>query len=262
MTTPIVELSGLHKTFGSHHILRGVDLAVYPKETMVIIGRSGTGKSVTLRHIVGLVSPDEGMVRVFGKDMARIWKKQRARISLRMGFLFQSGALLNWMSIEENVALPLVAHRRSLPREEVEARVIEKLRLVGMESARAKLPGEISGGMKKRAALARATILDPEIVLYDEPTSGLDPVIANTINDLIIRTAEVLETTQIVVTHDMESAYRIADRIAMLYEGRVIALGTPDEIREWDDDIVQQFIHGKTEGPLAVDSFAGSDNGT
>ena len=260
-SAPNVELRGVHKSFGPHHILRGIDLEVAPRETMVIIGRSGTGKSVLLRHIVGLMQPDAGQVRVFGECLSGRSRKEISALGLRMGFLFQSGALLNWMTIEENVALPLTVHRRKLSAAEVEQRVVEKLSLVGMESARKKLPGEISGGMKKRAALARATILDPEIVLYDEPTSGLDPVISNNINDLINRTAEVLGTTQIVVTHDMESAYQIADRIAMLYEGRVIALETPDGIRNSDNEIVQQFIHGRTEGPLTVDTLPEDDEG-
>ena len=251
---PILEMIGVKKSFGDFHILRGVDLAIDPRETFVIIGCSGTGKSVSLRHIVGLETPDEGVIRVFGKDLQKLKKSELADLRLRLGFLFQSGALLNWMSLEENVALPLIEHRKGISADEVEVRVLEKLRLVGLESARKKLPSEISGGMKKRAALARATVLDPAIVLYDEPTSGLDPVIASTINELINRTREVLGTTQVVVTHDMESAYSIADRIAMLYQGTIITVGTPDEIRESSDEIVQQFIQGQTSGPLSIDS--------
>lgn len=254
MSDAVVELVGVERAFEGHPVLRGVDLEIVPRETLVIIGRSGTGKSVLLRHITALEKADAGAVRVFGEDVGLVGKRRLRAIRQRLGLLFQSGALLNWMTIEENVALPLTHHRPNLSREEVEARVVDKLRLVGMESARAKMPGEISGGMKKRAALARATILDPDLVLYDEPTSGLDPVIASTINELIRRTNEALGTTQVVVTHDMESAYSIADRIAMLYEGRIIALGTPTEIREWSDPIVQQFIRGATDGPLAIDS--------
>ncbi|MBN1441402.1 MAG: ABC transporter ATP-binding protein [Planctomycetes bacterium] len=249
-----VELTGVHKSFGPHAVLRGVDLAVRRRETLVIIGRSGTGKSVALRHVVGLERPNRGEVRVFGHDIQKASRRQIHEIRSRTGFLFQSGALLNWMTIEENVALPLLEHNRRMPPDEVEDRVLAKLKLVGMESARRKLPAQISGGMKKRAALARATVLDPDLVLYDEPTSGLDPVIASTINELINRTREALGTTQIVVTHDMESAYSIADRIAMLCEGRIICLGTPQEIRSSDNPIVQQFIQGKTSGPLALES--------
>jgi phospholipid/cholesterol/gamma-HCH transport system ATP-binding protein len=246
----VVELQGVKKTYGTQKVLRGVDLKVYRRETLVIIGRSGTGKSVSIRHIIGLEQPDEGRVVVFGKDLAGMRRSERDAMRLKMGYLFQSGALLNWMTIAENVELPLVEHRRKMPAAERRARVIEKLRLVEMEDARDKFPAEISGGMKKRAALARAVILDPAIILYDEPTSGLDPVIASTINDLIVQTGKTLETTQVVVTHDMESAYKIGHRIAMLYEGKIIAEGTPGEIQKTENPIVRQFIHGETRGPI------------
>jgi phospholipid/cholesterol/gamma-HCH transport system ATP-binding protein len=247
---PLVELKQVRKLFGDQRVLDGVDLRVLPKETLVIIGKSGTGKSITLRHMVGLEQPDEGTVLVFGEDISRLDKRGLDRIRLRMGYLFQSGALLNWLTVEENVELPLLEHRRDLHRKARREKVHEKLELVQMQDARGKYPSEISGGMKKRAALARAVVLEPEIVLYDEPTSGLDPVIANAINDLILRTGETLETTQVVVTHDMESAYRIADRIAMLYRGRIVATGTPDEIRDSRDPIVHQFITGDSRGPM------------
>lgn len=247
----VVELRGVVKSFAGPRILDGLDLKAIAEETLVIMGKSGSGKSVTLKHIVGLETPDAGEVHVFGKDLSRLGRAELAAMRLRLGYLFQSGALLNWMTIEENVELPLREHRRSLSAEERREKVIEKLRLVEMESARSKYPAEVSGGMKKRAALARAIVLEPDIILYDEPTSGLDPVIANTINDLIIHTQETLRTTQIVVTHDMESAYRIADRIAMLYEGKIIATGAVEEIRSSKDPIVQQFITGSTEGPLS-----------
>ena len=180
-------------------------------------------------------------------------RRARKKLSLRLGYLFQSGALLNWMTVAQNVALPLLEHRRDVSPKERRERVYEKLRLVHMEDAGDKYPSEISGGMKKRAALARATVLDPEIILYDEPTSGLDPVIANTINELIIHTQEVLKGTQVVVTHDMESAYKVGDRIAMLYKGKIITVGTPDEIRASENPIVQQFITGSTTGPMSQD---------
>ena len=250
----IAELRGVHKAFGEQKILRGLNLRVQPGETIVVIGRSGTGKSVTIKHIVGLIRPDDGDIFVFGKNLWSLSPKERKSMRLRIGYLFQSGALLNWMTLGENIALPLLEHRRHLQDEERHAIVLEKLRLVNMESAWKKLPSEISGGMKKRAALARAIVLDPEIVLYDEPTSGLDPVISNTINELILETQSATGATQIVVTHDMESAYRIADRIAMLYDGKLIAIGTSEEIRSSTDPIVQQFIHGRTTGPLDKDA--------
>ena len=252
--TTVVELREVSKAFGDQKVLDGLSLDVLARETLVIIGRSGTGKSVTIRHMVGLERPDSGQVLVFGKDLAALRKAEMARLRLTMGYLFQSGALLNWMTGEENGELPLLEHRRELSRKERQARVLEKLDLVEMRDARHKYPSEISGGMKKRAALARAIVLAPEIVLYDEPTSGLDPVIASTINELILSTAERLGTTQVVVTHDMESAYRVADRIAMLYGGKIIAVGSPDEIRRSEDPIVKQFVTGNTKGPLTENS--------
>ncbi len=252
--TPIIALDGVFKSFGESHVLCGVDLEIKPRETMVIIGRSGTGKSVTIRHIVGLLAPDAGSVRVLGRNHTEISEKERKRLSLRIGYLFQSGALLNWMTVAENVELPLLEHRRGMSVRERRELVLEKLQLVEMDGASEKYPSEISGGMRKRAALARTIVLDPEIILYDEPTSGLDPVIANTINELIINTREVLRATQVVVTHDMESAYMVADRIAMLYQGRIIALGTPDEIRNSVNPVVQQFITGSTKGPITTDA--------
>lgn len=253
MTVPeerVIELRGVRKSFNGQEVLRGIDLEVIARETLVIIGRSGSGKSVSIRQMVGLDTPDAGTVRVFGQDLAKLNTRDLLRLRLRIGYLFQSGALLNWMTVGENVELPLLEHRRRMKEKERRDKVTEKLALVEMQDAAEKYPAEISGGMKKRAALARAVILEPEIVFYDEPTSGLDPVIANTINDLIVETGRKLGTTQVVVTHDMESAYRIGDRIAMLYEGKIIAVGTPDEIRSSDDPIVQQFIAGETTGPI------------
>jgi len=246
----VIELRGVRKSFNGQEVLRGIDLEVIARETLVIIGRSGSGKSVSIRQMVGLDTPDAGTVRVFGQDLAKLNTRDLLRLRLRIGYLFQSGALLNWMTVGENVELPLLEHRRRMKEKERRDKVTEKLALVEMQDAAEKYPAEISGGMKKRAALARAVILEPEIVFYDEPTSGLDPVIANTINDLIVETGRKLGTTQVVVTHDMESAYRIGDRIAMLYEGKIIAVGTPDEIRSSDDPIVQQFIAGETTGPI------------
>jgi len=250
IASPIIRLVGLHKRFGEHVVLDGVDLEVRPRETLVIIGRSGTGKSVTLRHIMGILDPDAGEVHVFGKKLSTLTPRETKKIRLRIGYLFQSGALINWLTIGENVALPLLEHSPGLSPKEVEERVTEKLRLVEMQDAVDRYPPEISGGMKKRGGLARAVILDPEIILYDEPTSGLDPVLASAINELVIHTREVLGVTQLIVTHDMESAYRIADRIAMLYEGKIIALGSPEEIRAHPDLVVRQFITGSSTGPI------------
>jgi phospholipid/cholesterol/gamma-HCH transport system ATP-binding protein len=247
---PVVKLVGVYKSFGNFKVLDGVDLEIFPRETLVIIGQSGTGKSVTLRHIIGLLEPDGGKVEVFGRDLSTLNSKEIKELRRRIGYLFQSGALINWMTIEDNVALPLQERDPKLPATEVHKRVLEKLRLVNMENALHKFPSDISGGMKKRGGLARAIILEPEIILYDEPTSGLDPVIAATVDELVNHTRNTLGVTQVVVTHDMESAYRIADRIAMLYQGKIIAIGTPDEIRSHPDPLVQQFITGSSKGPI------------
>ncbi len=246
----IIELTGVHRSFNGSPVLRGVDLSVREGETLVIIGRSGTGKSVALKHIMGLMLPDRGTVAIFGKDLATLPQRQLLAMRLRIGYLFQGGALLNWLTIAENVALPLREHRPELSDLEIQTIVAKKLEVVEMLPARGKLPSEVSGGMKKRAGLARAIVLDPAIILYDEPTSGLDPVMAASINKLVCHTREVTGATQVVVTHDMESAYTIADRIAMLYRGRIIAVGTPRAIKKTDDPVVRQFISGDPEGPI------------
>lgn len=245
-----IQIRGLHKSFRDQDVLAGLDLEVRSQETLVIIGRSGIGKSVTIRHIVGLERPDSGSVRVLGTQVDRLSDRMLKDLRLRMGYLFQAGALINWMTIEENVGLPLLEHRRHMKGKALRDKVREKLELVSMHEAAHKYPGEVSGGMRKRAALARAIVLEPEIILYDEPTSGLDPVIANTINELILRTTRELKTTQVVVTHDMESAFRVADRMIMLYEGRIVAEGTPDEVRRSRDPILRQFVDGDQHGPI------------
>ena len=249
----IIELHGIRKAFGSNEVLRGVDISVRRGETMVILGGSGTGKSVTLRHIVGLLDPDQGDVTINGERMTRARNKTRARLRSQMGVLFQSGALINWLTVFENVALPLRELRLASERE-IEQIVLEKLRWLGLLGARDLLPGSISGGMKKRVGLARALTTNPQILRYDEPTSGLDPVMSQVINELVRRMQRELEVTQIVVTHDMNSAYYIADRITFLYKGRVLFVGTPDEIRRTENEIVQQFIHGRSEGPITVEA--------
>ncbi len=245
-----IELEDVYKTLGQLKVLQGVSFQVRHGETFVMMGLSGTGKSVTLRHIVGLMQPDQGCVKVFGEDLSQLDEKTLKQIRLKIGYLFQSGALINWMTIRENIALPLYEHRPQLKEKEVQERVMEKLRLVNMTQAAEKYPSEISGGMKKRAALARSIILDPEIILYDEPTSGLDPIMGATIDDLVNDTRDALGVSQIVVTHDIGSAYRIADRIGLLFEGEIIALGTPDDIRNHSDPIVKQFVNGESEGPI------------
>jgi phospholipid/cholesterol/gamma-HCH transport system ATP-binding protein len=246
----MIELAGVHKKLGGRRILQGVDLTVEQGETMVIIGRSGSGKSVTLKHMIGLMVPDSGTVRVDGTEWAHLDKQGVFDLRRKFGVLFQSGALLNWMTVFDNVALPLREHT-DLPDEKIEEAVCQKLSLVDLQEHGGKTPADISGGMKKRAGLARAIVMDPEILLYDEPTSGLDPVLSSTINELINSVKKELGVTSVVVTHDMSSAYAIADRIAMLYEGEVIQVGTPDEIRDSDNEIVHQFVEGLTDGPIS-----------
>lgn len=244
-----LELCGLRKSLGGRTILDGVSLEVRRGETLCIIGGSGAGKSVTLKHIVGLMAPDDGYVKVDGVDVTHARNGELEAARRKIGYCFQGSALLNSMTVFENVALPLREHERP-PEAEIRRRVGETLDLVGMADAGAKFPSEISGGMKKRVGLARAIIRKPAILLYDEPTAGLDPVMASTINDLILDMQKKLGVTSILVTHDMSSAFRVANRIAMLLKGRILKVGTPEEFRKSDDPIVKQFIFGESEGPL------------
>lgn len=248
----VVRLVGVEKALGGHPVLRGVSFAVDRGQTYCIIGRSGTGKSVTLKHIVGLLDADRGEVRVFGHSMAHASAKQIASARKQMGYLFQSGALINWLSVGENVALPLREHER-LAEAEIRRRVVEKLGLVGLDGVGKKMPETLSGGMKKRVGLARALIRDPELILYDEPTSGLDPVMASQINELILDMQAKLGVTSVVVTHDMQSAYRVSNRIGMLHEGRIIEEGTPDQIQGTANPVVRQFIEGNVTGPITAE---------
>ena len=244
-----IEIEGVWKRLGATQLLRGVDLTVAEGESVVIIGRSGTGKSVLLKHVVGLIDPDRGAVRVDGRDVPALSVKELLDLRKRMGMLFQGGALFDSLTVGENVGLPLREHTR-IAETQVDLVVHEKLHLVGLEGVETMRPSSLSGGMKKRAALARALALNPKIMLYDEPTTGLDPITADLINRLIRRLQERLGITSIAVTHDMRSAYHIGDRIAMLHEGRIHAIGTPAEIQASADPAVRQFIEGSAEGPL------------
>ena len=245
----MITLQDVHKQLAGEAVLNGVDLEIERGETMVIIGRSGSGKSVTIRHMVALLQPDRGSITIDGVDVAALDETGIFELRRKFGVLFQSGALINWLSVYDNVALPLREHT-DLNDDEIDEKVHERLRLLDLDEHVDKMPADISGGMKKRAGLARAIVLDPEIVLYDEPTSGLDPVMASRITRLIIDVKEKLGVTSVVVTHDMDSAYKIADRIAMLYEGKIVQVGTPDEIRNSTDPVVRQFVEGRIEGPM------------
>ncbi len=244
-----VELKAVWKKLGGRNVLRGMNLRVPRGQTTCIIGGSGTGKSVSLKHMVGLMQPDRGEVLIDGVDIGRFSERQLTPIRRKLGVLFQSGALINWINVFDNVALPLVELSK-IKKKDIEQRVMDKLNMLGLGHASQLMPSEISGGMKKRVALARAIIWDPELILYDEPTSGLDPVIAATINRMIVDMHEKLGVTQVVVTHDMESAYTVGHTICMLYQGRVLQVGTPDEIRATENPYVRQFIEGNAEGPI------------
>lgn len=244
-----IELVDVTRSLSGRMVLDHVNLTVHKGETLSVIGGSGAGKSVTLKHIVGLMKPDSGSIRVLGTEVLHSDPKALEAVRRRIGFCFQGSALLNSLSVFENVALPLREHER-LDEAEIRRRVEEKLGLVGLGDAAQKLPAEISGGMKKRVGFARAIIRDPEILLYDEPTAGLDPVMGTAINDLILSLQQKLGVSSVLVTHDMSSAFRVSNRIAMLVKGRIAKLGTPAEFKASDDPMIRQFIYGESEGPL------------
>ncbi len=248
----MIELKSLYKKFGSKEVLKDLNLTIKDGETIVIIGRSGIGKSVLLKHVVGIMEPDQGKILIDGVDVFSLSSREQVVYRLNTGMLFQGAALFDSLSVKENVGFSLYEHT-SLGAREIEAKVREKLEMVGLEGIEDLMPSELSGGMKKRVGLARAICNDPKIILYDEPTTGLDPINADAINDLILRMQEKLKVTSIVVTHDMTSAYKVANRIAMLYNGKIIAMGTPDEIKNTKDPILKQFITGSAEGPLTND---------
>ncbi len=218
---------------------------------MVVIGGSGTGKSVLIKHIIGLLRPDAGRVRVDDEVVADLKRPELGKLRRRMGMLFQYAALFDSMNVADNVSFALRQHTK-MSEPEIADRVEEVLSMVGLAGAQKMWPAELSGGMKKRAGLARAIALGPEIMLYDEPTTGLDPILADQINDLIIDLQERLHVTSVSITHDMISAYKIGDRIAMLYEGRIEQVGTPEEIQNSDNPVIEQFIHGRAEGPITT----------
>ena len=245
----MIKIEELHKSFGDHKVFHGVSLEIQKGETMVIIGRSGCGKSVLLKHIIGLLRPDQGRIFIDAEDITSYSNQRLYQLRQRFGMLFQASALFDSLTVEENVGLGLREHRL-LPEDQIRDKVEEKLRLVGLSGVENLMPSALSGGMKKRVGLARAIAMDPEFVLYDEPTTGLDPIMADAINDLIINLRNKLSITSIAVTHDIVSASKIADRIAMLYQGKIVAVGTPEDIRDSDNPVVQQFITCSAEGPI------------
>lgn len=254
MANAMIQSKALVKEFSGRAILNGMDLTVERGETLVIIGRSGCGKSVFLKHVIGLLKADSGQMLIDGVDISELSGKSMDALRHRFGMLFQGAALFDSMSVGENVGFNLIEHTKMTPRE-IASRVAESLELVGLRGIEAMRPSEISGGMKKRVALARAICMKPEILLYDEPTTGLDPVTASAINELIIGMHDKLKVTSIVVTHDMISVYKVATRIAMMYNGRIEETGTVAQMQHTSNAIVQQFITGSAKGPMTQTNF-------
>jgi phospholipid/cholesterol/gamma-HCH transport system ATP-binding protein len=242
----VIQLIDVHKSFGEKRVLTGFSLDVREGETMVVIGASGSGKSVAIKHIVGLLRPDKGTVFVDGQEVPALPRRELYRLRRRIGYVFQFAALFDSLTIGENVAMGL-RKQEHLSEEEVQYRVAEALELVDLPNLQDRYPAELSGGMRKRVGLARAIALKPKYLLYDEPTTGLDPVTSAVIDNLMIRMRDKLGVTSVVITHDMRSAYRVGTRIAMLYEGKVRQVGTVDEIRNTQDPVVRQFIEGRAD---------------
>jgi phospholipid/cholesterol/gamma-HCH transport system ATP-binding protein len=242
----VIRVHGLHKRFGSQPVLRGIDLDIATGEVMVVIGRSGGGKSVLLKHLIGLLRPDSGTVAVDGIEITRLRGSELDRVRERYGVVFQGGALFDSMSVAENVAFPLREKSRLKPAE-IRSRVEEKLEQVGLSDMGHKNPAEISGGMRKRVAIARALVTEPEIVFFDEPTTGLDPILVNTIHHLIVELHRKFRFTAVMVSHEIPEIFEIADRVAMLHEGVIVEVGPPEAVRASANPIVQQFIRGDIE---------------
>jgi phospholipid/cholesterol/gamma-HCH transport system ATP-binding protein len=241
----VIEFQDVHKAFGDTPVLQGLSLKIQDAETVVIIGYSGTGKSVALKHIVGLLQPDAGDVIVDGQAVSTLNRDGLTALREGIGYVFQFAALFDSLTVAENLALGL--RRRRVSPEEIEDRVREALALVDLSGTEGRMPAELSGGMRKRVGIARAIALRPRYILYDEPTTGLDPVTSAVIDRLMVRTREHLGVTGVVVTHDMRSAYTVGDRIAMLYDGRIRQVGTVTEIQKTEDSVVRQFIEGRPE---------------
>lgn len=251
MKESIIKIRKLCKRFGNQEVLKELDLDIPKGMITVIIGRSGGGKSVLLKHIIGLLKPDSGEIYIDGIDIAKESDDKLNEVRKRFGMLFQEGALFDSMTIEENVAFPLTEHTK-LSHKEIEERTKEVLAMVGLTGAEKKYPSEISGGMRKRAGLARAIIAKPDIILFDEPTSGLDPIMSAHIDNLIVEIQKRLNVTCIIISHDIQSTFRIAHKIAMLYDGKIIAEGTPEEMKTLDNPFLKQFIEGSSKGPIQV----------
>ena len=240
----LIELRDVSKRFGRLVVLNGVSLSIEEGQSLVVIGASGSGKSVMLKHIVGLLTPDDGEVWYDGQRVDELSDRQLDKVREQFGFLFQMGALFDSLTVEDNVAFPVVEHTKKST-DEIRKLVAEKLRMVGLDGTQKKMPAELSGGQRKRVALARAIALNPRVILYDEPTTGLDPIRSDVINELILKLKRELNVTSIVVTHDMNSAFKVADRIVMLHEGKLIIDGPPQTIQKSDVPVVRRFVTGE-----------------
>jgi phospholipid/cholesterol/gamma-HCH transport system ATP-binding protein len=253
MVEPHIALSNVRKSFGPKHVLNGIDLQVQKAHSMVVIGGSGTGKSVMLKCILGLLTPDSGSIRIGGQEVVGLRGAERDRQLGRFGMLFQGAALFDSLPVWENVAFGLIQGRK-VPRKEAKDIAIDKMKQVGLSADVGELfPAELSGGMQKRVGLARAIAADPEIIFFDEPTTGLDPIMADVINNLIVDCVKRLGATTISITHDMASARKIADDIAMIYKGQIIWQGSAEEIDNSGNAHVDQFVHGRAEGPIQME---------
>lgn len=250
---PKLELKGVTKSFGDNHVLRGIDISIEKGKSLVIIGGSGTGKSVMIKSVLGIVHPDKGSIKVDGQQTTGLRGSERDALMRKFGMLFQGGALFDSLTVWENVAF-VVMQNKGVSRAEARKVAIEKLNAVGLPARVARLfPAELSGGMQKRVALARAIASNPEIIFFDEPTTGLDPIMADVINDLIIETSKGLGATTLSITHDMASARKIADNIAMIYKGQIIWQGPAGDIDHSGNEYVDQFIKGSAEGPIKME---------
>ncbi len=250
--TAKIELQGIHKSFGKKKVLQGVDLTIEQGESLVVIGGSGTGKSVLIKSILGIIIPDQGVVKIDGQDVTRMSFRQRQPILRKFGMLFQGGALFDSLPVWENITFALLQNKQ-LTKPQAKELAVEKLKSVGLGADVANLsPSELSGGMQKRVALARAIAANPEVIFFDEPTTGLDPIMADVINQLIVKCSKELGATTLTITHDMGSVRRIATRVAMLYDGKLIWQGEARAIDRSGNEYVDQFVHGRAEGPITA----------
>ncbi len=247
----MIKLIDVYKSFGKQKVLDGLNLEIEDGKTTVIIGKSGGGKSVLLKHMIGLLKPDSGKVLIDDVDIAKLNDNELNEVRKKFGMLFQDAALFDSMNVGENIAFPLREHTKKKEKE-IEEIVRERLNAVGLSGVENKMPSELSGGMRKRVGLARAVAMLPQIVLFDEPTTGLDPIMTEAINELIINTQKNFNLTCIVISHDIQSIFEVGHKIAMLYDGKIVEYGTPEEIRKSDNPVLTQFLSGSLEGPIAV----------